>query len=94
MKKNMKSFKYEEQVNALRIVLDIEQCVSGMAYLKEIAGKIANMFEAKYILVAMPLLLKTIVSKWMLSGPMVIMLITFLLAFQEDQRRPGILEST
>lgn len=47
----MKSFKAEQQIKALRVVLDIEQRVSGMTYLKELVRNIANTFEAKYVLV-------------------------------------------
>jgi hypothetical protein len=39
----MKSFKAEDQIKALRVVLDIEQRTSGMAYLKQALDEIKTL---------------------------------------------------
>ncbi len=47
----MKSFTPQETIRALNLLLDIEQHVSGLKYLKELVGNIAKTFEAKVVLV-------------------------------------------
>jgi transcriptional regulator with GAF, ATPase, and Fis domain len=47
----MKSFNHRELVQSLHTILNIEQHISGIDYLKEITKNIANTFEAKYVLI-------------------------------------------
>jgi signal transduction histidine kinase len=47
----MKSFTSLEIINTLNRILDIEQRISGMDYLKRLVGNIAQTFEAKYVFV-------------------------------------------
>ena len=47
----MKSFNHREIIQALHTILNIEQHISGLNYLKEITKNIANTFEAKYVLI-------------------------------------------
>ena len=47
----MKSFKHQEIIVALQTILNIEQRVSGIEYLKEITKNIAHTFETKYVLI-------------------------------------------
>jgi hypothetical protein len=46
----MKTFNHQEIVPALQRILQIEQRVSGIAYLKEFAKNIAETLESKYVL--------------------------------------------
>jgi hypothetical protein len=47
----MKSFKPEEIIRALTIILNIDQKISGLNYLKLIVKNIAKTFEARYVFV-------------------------------------------
>ncbi len=47
----MKSFKHQEIIQALQTILNIEQHISGLDYLKEITRNIASTFEAQYVLI-------------------------------------------
>jgi len=47
----MKSFNNQEIIQALHTILNIEQHISGLDYLKEITKNIANTLETKYVLI-------------------------------------------
>lgn len=46
----MKSFKPQELIQALQTILNIEQRVSGLDYLRTIVKNIARTFEARYVI--------------------------------------------
>ncbi|MEN8233063.1 MAG: GAF domain-containing protein [Thermodesulfobacteriota bacterium] len=47
----MKSFKHQEIIQALQTILNIEQHISGIDYLKEITKNIASTLETQYVLI-------------------------------------------
>jgi len=47
----MKSFKHHEIIQALQTILNIEQHISGLDYLKEITKNIASTLETQYVLI-------------------------------------------
>jgi len=47
----MKSFKHQEIIQALQTILNIEQHISGLDYLKEITKNIASTLETQYVLI-------------------------------------------
>ena len=47
----MKSFSSHETIKTLNMILEIEQHVSGMDYMKSLVKNIGQTFEAKYVLV-------------------------------------------
>jgi transcriptional regulator with GAF, ATPase, and Fis domain len=47
----MKSFAFQETIKTLNLILDIEQPVSGVFYLRELVRNIGHTFDVKYVLV-------------------------------------------